>query len=567
VSKPVFGGTLLADPTRALVYASDPEGDRVLSLDVANERIRWEVALPAGSTPFRLAASDHALFVTLREGSSIARIDLTTLASNVLPSCVEPRGVAWDGDGLWVACASGELEHRDGEGNLLSSTWIATDLRDVVPTDGVLLVSRLRTAEVLTVDPTTLAVVDRRRPVDGNLTVNGTPTTFTPQVGWRLVATPDGLGAMLLHQRSSNAVIALSSDPDVDSDGGGAYGSDVDANGLSCGLVQVALTWFPAVGAPVSGQSLFGAPVAVDTQWIPSFPGWAVVRAATETSEVDAIADEAVVGLTPDPRNAPALDTCVQMQGSFPNSLSSVVAVADLDGTFVTQGQSPFSLAINGKKVDLGDASADPIEKDVATGFSAFHRVTESQLACASCHPEGSDDGHIWNFGWDGVRRTLDLRGGIASTAPFHWDGALANFPDLLEDVMVGRMGGPESLLDDADPILGWIDGLPAQRPAPGDEAAIARGDELFHSAALACSTCHAGEQLTSPASVAVGTGMVLQPPSLVGVGSRGPWMHDGCAQTLADRFLDDACGGGAAHGAKVAAADVPDLVAYLDSL
>jgi hypothetical protein len=43
--------------------------------------------------------------------------------------------------------------------------------------------------------------------------------------------------------------------------------------------------------------------------------------------------------------------------------------------------------------------------------------------------------------------------------------------------------------------------------------------------------------------------------------------MHDGCATTLADRF--GACGGGDKHGhtSQLTAAQVADLVAYLDSL
>ena len=40
-------------------------------------------------------------------------------------------------------------------------------------------------------------------------------------------------------------------------------------------------------------------------------------------------------------------------------------------------------------------------------------------LACASCHPEGHDDGQVWNFSALGPRRTQSLAGGIAGTEPF----------------------------------------------------------------------------------------------------------------------------------------------------
>ena len=54
--------------------------------------------------------------------------------------------------------------------------------------------------------------------------------------------------------------------------------------------------------------------------------------------------------------------------------------------------------------------------------------------------------------------------------------------------------------------------------------------------------------------------------PSLIGVGNRAPYMHDGCAATLAD---GSALGGGDQHGvtSTLTPADVSDLVAYLKTL
>jgi cytochrome c peroxidase len=59
-----------------------------------------------------------------------------------------------------------------------------------------------------------------------------------------------------------------------------------------------------------------------------------------------------------------------------------------------------------------------------------------------------------------------------------------------------------------------------------------------------------------------------LQVPSLVSIGYRAPFMHNGCAKTLAARF-DPACGGGEAHGhtSDLTPEQVGDLVAYLESL
>jgi cytochrome c peroxidase len=59
----------------------------------------------------------------------------------------------------------------------------------------------------------------------------------------------------------------------------------------------------------------------------------------------------------------------------------------------------------------------------------------------------------------------------------------------------------------------------------------------------------------------------MFKPPSLLGVAARPPFMHDGCARTLRDRF--GSCGGGDAHGktSHLTAAQLDDLTAYLESL
>ena len=66
---------------------------------------------------------------------------------------------------------------------------------------------------------------------------------------------------------------------------------------------------------------------------------------------------------------------------------------------------------------------------------------------------------------------------------------------------------------------------------------------------------------------VDVGTGGKLQVPSLRGVSLRAPYMHDGCAPTLHDRF--GACGGGDKHGVTsgLSPSQIDDLVAYLTTL
>jgi cytochrome c peroxidase len=90
---------------------------------------------------------------------------------------------------------------------------------------------------------------------------------------------------------------------------------------------------------------------------------------------------------------------------------------------------------------------------------------------------------------------------------------------------------------------------------------------ELFHDEIVACSKCHEGERFTNNTSADVGTGGEYQVPSLLDIAYRAPFMHDGCAATLRQRF-DPNCGG-EKHGetAALSEAQLSDLIVYLESL
>jgi mono/diheme cytochrome c family protein len=242
------------------------------------------------------------------------------------------------------------------------------------------------------------------------------------------------------------------------------------------------------------------------------------------------------------------------------------IAVAfDGMGRLVVQSREPARLEIvthRGGTIRLSE------ESRYDTGHAVFHAATSFGLACASCHPEGGEDGRTWRFNGLGLRRTQSLRGGISGTAPFHWDGEMQDFGQLMDQVFTGRMGGPVLAAGHVQALSGWIDKLPAL-PAltPGDAPAAARGRALFNDARLGCASCHGGPLSTNNQTVSVGTGQPLQVPSLRGVGWRAPYMHTGCAPTLTERF-DPGCGGDQ-HGMTSALdrAQIQDLAAFLESL
>ena len=193
---------------------------------------------------------------------------------------------------------------------------------------------------------------------------------------------------------------------------------------------------------------------------------------------------------------------------------------------------------------DLGRSSIDLGGDSVYdTGHEIFHRDAGAGIACASCHAEGGDDGHVWHSAGVGARRTQSLNVGLEGTAPFHWSGDQADVPALMEEVFVVRMGGVHASPERIDALENWLYELQPLPPhARADDEAALRGKALFEGEAE-CSSCHSGSKFTNNKTVDVGTGEPLQVPSLVGVGYRAPLIHTGCAATLRDRF-DPPCGG-----------------------
>jgi cytochrome c peroxidase len=249
-------------------------------------------------------------------------------------------------------------------------------------------------------------------------------------------------------------------------------------------------------------------------------------------------------------------------------------AVAFLDPTTViVQSREPAQLWLVGLE-GTAMTSATPLAlTDVSRGdlgHTVFHSNSCGGLACASCHPEGHEDGRVWNFACEGDRRTQDIGGGLAHTEPFHWNGDLGNFSALVNTVFVGRMSGPQLTSDQSAAMLRWIDSVPTlPSPRAPAEAQVARGKAIFNDPTVACGSCHTGTLLTNNATVDVGTSGMFQVPALRGLAWRAPYMHNGCAATLDARFAPGTCSGGDAHGrtSQLTAAQRADLIAYLQSL
>jgi Cytochrome c len=402
-----------------------------------------------------------------------------------------------------------------------------------------------------------------------------------PHVAWRTVAGPSGT-LVAVHQAESTASLQTQVQ--------GGYGGSGGGSGGACGggppLVAAAASAEAGCGTDAGDGNPFedagcadpGAVISVLT--VLASDGSVLVNTSFNASlPVDvAVSRDGSMFAAVAPGDAFVdnlgsvfwLASCgdllgQQTAGPFWANVQATAAAFDTLGRLVVQSREPAALWIYPTPVDAPtQVVLSTVTRD-DTGHDIFHTQGGGMIACASCHPEGRDDGHVWQLDGE-LRRTPSLRGTIPGTAPYHWLGDEPNLTALVDDVYTIRMDGASLPPDQMSALQGWVQSIPAP-PAPSwvDPASASRGQALFTGQG-ACSTCHSGARFTNNQDVNVGTGGAFQVPPLVGVGWNTPLLHDGCAATLADRF--GKCGT-PSHGATSAlsAQNIDDLISYLETL
>lgn len=570
----ISGGTLIVSRDQRLAIAADPDRDSVFisPLDGASPVVR--VALERGDEPGRLVEDARGrVHVALRGAAHVVVIDPATgTVVERREACRTPRGVAYDAeqDLVHVACATGELvSFRAATGEVSRRLTLERDLRDVVVLPrGRLAISRFRSSEILevssagtiasravpnTVERSTFGSTRIAPPGGGSSGAARAPipNNAIPHIAWRMVSAGDSL--LVLHQRALDKPVEIVE---------GGYGS---GGGGTCGIggsiVETSVSTFASTAAfsnSADDIQLSGAVLAVDMAVSQSGKvAFAVPGNARVPGRPQIIVSSSASRL-PSQR-------CILPENPQQSAPGQATAVAFAGDRLVVQLRQPAALFFpeTGRSIPLSSESRED------TGHSIFHSNSGGDLACASCHAEGDDDGHTWNFASIGPRRTQTFRGGLSGTEPFHWDGDMQNVGHLMNSVFTERMSGPALNVVQIETLKQWIDHMPARiAPRTMDDAA-ARGRALFFDARVACNGCHSGAASTNNQTVNVGTGAAFQVPTLRSIAWRAPYMHNGCAPTLRDRFTNPACGGGDQHGitSHLSSTQIDDLVAYLETL
>jgi mono/diheme cytochrome c family protein len=227
---------------------------------------------------------------------------------------------------------------------------------------------------------------------------------------------------------------------------------------------------------------------------------------------------------------------------------------------------SQFAREISLVDIDVGSRlpfaieAAQPLDPALAEGRKTFHApLGFDGRACASCHPDGRDDGLVWSSPHGPLQAPV-LAGRLADTQPYGWLAGGATLHDHITETMK-RIGGVPMHKGTMDSLVSYLGALKPRAPRALN-AIEKRGRTLFASAEVGCATCHQNGG-SDGLRHDVGTGGTFDTPSLAAVGTSAPYMHDGRFATLRQAIAGNAMGSTKHLGED----DLAALVAYLKTL
>ena len=196
-------------------------------------------------------------------------------------------------------------------------------------------------------------------------------------------------------------------------------------------------------------------------------------------------------------------------------------------------------------------------------------------MTCNTCHTRGHTNGgkndNFSDKSFGAPKLVLSLLG-AKDTAPYAWNGGTDALQQQIRNsnklTMHGRPIDDEQVADLAAYVL-TLEPPPSIDVLRGtqDESLITRGKQIF--AARDCTSCHTPPLYTSEDTYDVGMedsqgNTHFNPPSLRGVGQRGPYFHDASAQQLEDVFAEH---GHQLDGKPLTDDELRALIAFLRSL
>ncbi len=226
------------------------------------------------------------------------------------------------------------------------------------------------------------------------------------------------------------------------------------------------------------------------------------------------------------------------------------------------------------RTVRLGGPAEPSLARRGEALFYDARRSHNQWFSCNTCHSDGHTCGLTFDTlnddSYGNPKLTPTLRG-VTKTGPWTWHGWQKDLGAAVTKSFTETMFGPKPTDDEVKAMLAFLETL-EQPPNPHqkDEAA-GRGEKLFRGKA-GCARCHKGEEYTSEGTYDVGLEYdgspyrKWNPPSLRGLWDRGPYLHDGRAETL-DELLVKHHAPEKLGGEALTPEERKDLIAFLKSL
>ncbi|HEY4238537.1 MAG TPA: di-heme oxidoredictase family protein [Kofleriaceae bacterium] len=602
-----------ADGTQ--VYVVNADADSVSILDAASRSLVAEIPLAAGPPAvdgagnfapavmpraLALSPSGAQLFVTGERAGAVFAIDLATRAVRSAPVGSEPIGVVVSADGatVYVACS------QDATVVALSASDLSILAHAAVAPhpwalgwspDGALEVSHLLAGTVTALDPADLSTRmtltlpdtaprgDRRLAhgqVRGVYDVAGRPGTAEVWFPHLLLGTDTSQPELDFESTAFPAVSLVT---------GGTYQRTLstDAEDL--------------VGTDGAFGDVVSGPHAL------AFTPDGAYALVVDTGSEDVLAIDAATGAE------------ATLLRPLPGHMPEGIALSPDGATAYVDERNTSDVAVISLARDAGLAlsvaatvprlATDPMPADLRLGQHVFFSANSDEspitqnhwISCASCHLEGRSDAVTWRF-LQGPRDTPTNAGGMTGTGFLFRDAARTAVQDYWRtiDLEQGGSFSPAANADLLDALAAYVNrAIPLPVPPTTDPTLVAAGDAIFHRADVGCATCHSGARFTdsgagnptldlagpivlhdvgtcvasgpwpdAPSSDVAGnprTACDLDTPSLSGVASTAPYLHDGSAPTLLDVL--ERTRGTMGDISSLSSSDEAALVEYLKSL
>jgi DNA-binding beta-propeller fold protein YncE len=231
------------------------------------------------------------------------------------------------------------------------------------------------------------------------------------------------------------------------------------------------------------------------------------------------------------------------------------------------------------RTIALGGPKQASLARQGEALFYDARRSHNQWFSCHTCHV----DGHTCGLSFDtlnddsyGNPKLTPSLHGVARTAPWTWHGWQKDLGAAVEKSYTQTMFGPQPTADEARAVvafLGTLDHPPnPHRWADNQLSPVARRGQALFEGAAKCARCHSGPEYTSEHvyDVKLETDgspyRRWNPPTLRGVWQRGPFLHDGRAETL-DELLQGPHAPEKLGGEALTPEQRRDLIAFLQSL